>query len=418
MKIAIIVWALNIKGGTQRQALFLAQKLQGSGNQVTLYTAFYHPEKCYTALLEGKRVRFLFRASPEEEKFLYKPTIVRNIRILRFFIRKKRENDICKNLAELIDADTEILNPHDQHVYKVSYFFKKQRSAPSVGMINDVPSRRWAEDRIRKADSKKTSPFKRLLYLLIDAQEKKFIRAQDKIVVLDKLNQSVIKKYFNVDAIVVRSGLDLRRFIINKQRHRGQREIQHQIRLLMVGILFPYRRFEDGIRAVQILKDWGYNIFLTIIGNDVFDKSYKAKLKDLIHDVKVENRVNFVGEVPEKVLIKNYYESDIFIFPNHIQTWGLVVFEAMASGLPVIVSKTTGASEVLTDNLNALLVDPKNPLAIAKAVKELVDNPFFYQKLSQNGFEFVRKNISWERYTQEMLKAFTQTFEKYNKSHE
>jgi len=56
MKIAIIVKKLNIKGGTQRQALSLAKELKKLGHEIKLYTFFYSNENCYADLLEGFEV--------------------------------------------------------------------------------------------------------------------------------------------------------------------------------------------------------------------------------------------------------------------------------------------------------------------------------------------------------------------------
>jgi len=102
----------------------------------------------------------------------------------------------------------------------------------------------------------------------------------------------------------------------------------------------------------------------------------------------------------------------VFVFPNHLQSWGLAVFEAMASGLPVVVSKSAGASEVLTDGENALLVNPKNPGEIAKAIQSLIDNPDLYRTLSKNGRDFVEQNISWVKYTDQMEDVFKRVMSK------
>lgn len=403
MKIAIIVWTLNVKGGTQRQAIFLSQKLQEYGHEVALYTGFYYPEECYVALLNNKKVKFLFKCKAgKEERFFNIPPFIEKIKILRSLIRKVKENKMCQDLAGLIDNDTEILNPHDQYVYKVGYYFKKRKNIPSIWMANDIPSRQWLADKMHEIGSKSVPKFKKFLYSIVDTYEKKFIKAQDKIVVLDKLNKYAVKKYFNLDSKIIRSGLDLERFANSMPKKRQSQQTQ----LLMVGVLFPHRRYEDGVNAVKLLKDWGYNISLKIIGSDVFDKNYKAKLETLVKDLNLRETVNFLGAVNEKDLLRAYSESDILVFPNHLQTWGLVVFEAMACGLPVIVSRTSGASEVLKDGENAILIEPKNPLAIAKAVKKLIDDRLFYKKLRSNGFKFVQENISWDRYAREMLNIF------------
>ena len=89
-----------------------------------------------------------------------------------------------------------------------------------------------------------------------------------------------------------------------------------------------------------------------------------------------------------------------------MQTWGLAVFEAMACGLPTIVSNTTGASEVLEHGKNVLLVSPKSPEKIAGKIRRLIDNPFLYKDISKNSIDFVKNSISWQKYTEEMFDVF------------
>src|SRR3989344_5325763 len=111
MNIAIIIRRLNVKGGAQRQALSLARELKYMGHQVALYTFFYDKEKCFSDLLDGMAVVSCNEADP-------------------------------KILARMIDQKSDILNPHDQEAYKVAYYFKKSiKNAPSVWMMNDVPSK-------------------------------------------------------------------------------------------------------------------------------------------------------------------------------------------------------------------------------------------------------------------------------------
>ena len=65
-----------------------------------------------------------------------------------------------------------------------------------------------------------------------------------------------------------------------------------------------------------------------------------------------------------------------------------------------------GAAEVLNDNLNSLLVNPKSPIEISKKIEVLIKNKMFYLNLSKNGRLFVEKNISWEIYGENMLNVF------------
>lgn len=396
MEIAIIVRRLNVRGGTQRQALELARELKKLGHKVKLYTFLFSTNDCFPELLARLDVVSLD----------YYP------RYSNYFLNYFFENWASIKLAALLDKDTEILNPHDQIAYRVSAYFKRNtKNIPSIWMSNDLPTKMFSFWKQSQFDSNFTaSPVRKFLWRLIDWYEiKKFVKPQDAITVLDNMNREYMRKFLGKEAIVVRSGLDLIEFDFI-QRTPPQNK---SAKMLAAGIFFPHRRFEDAILAQKTLRDEGYNIELNIVGDYLSDNNYYQKLVRLAEEKNLTKSVNFLGKVSDEELRKQYASNDIFIFPNHMQTWGLVVMEAMASGLSVIVSKTTGASEVLTDGENALLVNPKSPGEIAAAIKRLVNDPGLYLKISQNSRKFVEEKISWEKYTQAMLKVFEDAWAAY-----
>lgn len=397
MNIAIIVRRLDVKGGTQRQALSLARELMRRGDRVRLYTFSYNKERCYGDLLEDIPVTAL---DPESHTprgvYLYLG------KVSGLFY----ENGLARTLAHLIEPDTDILNPHDTVSYRVAYYFKRRvRNIPSVWQMNDLPSAVWALKRTTAFDSsfrprwssKLTAHFRDWL------DRVRYIRAQNAISVLDRFNQALVKTYFDRDAVIIRSGLDLELFPYRPRALRTGKRIE----LLATGILFPHRRFEDAIRAVKIVADrFGGDPRLTIIGSAAGAKRYFERLADLVKREGLEGRVMFSGEVSDDELVRAYQTCDAFLFPNDLQTWGLAVFEAMAAGAPVIVSRGAGAHEVLTDRETALLVSPRDPEAIAGAIKLLIEDPTFATRLSQAANRFVRDHISWSRYTDGMLALF------------
>ena len=183
----------------------------------------------------------------------------------------------------------------------------------------------------------------------------------------------------------------------------------------MNGIFFRHRRFEDGIRALKILADRGIDVILSVVGNYDADPAYYRELADLCAALGVAGRVKFLGEIPEDALAASYREHDIFIFPNHLQSWGLAVFEAMACGTPVIVSESAGASEVLTHGENALVVSPMSPERIADAAGRLMDDGALYEDLSRAGRAFVEREISWARTARTMRMLFSEAVKRRKK---
>lgn len=374
MKIAIIIRRLNVRGGAQRQALALAQELKKRGHGIVVYVAEGGWEGSYPELLDGLSIAAV--ASPHD-----------------------------------MEKDFDILNPHDRWAHTIACAYKKRvRAIPSVWMMNDLPTRWFSLFRESECRGEKLSWWKERGAKLFDFfTSRRDILCQDAIAVLDYRDAAWVKQFFGKDAAVVRSGLDISHIDFRAR----QAPVGRTISVLLTGILLPHRRFEDLIDAVAILQKEGYSISVDIIGDESQNREYADRLTKRVQSLNLSHAVKFLGKVSERELFNHYGSHDVFVFPNHLQSWGLAVFEAMAAGIPVIVSKTAGPSEVLTDGENALFTEPKSPGSIAAALRRLVASPGLFQALSKNGRTFVEKNMSWEKYADEMLALFTHQIYKY-----
>ncbi|MEK7088291.1 MAG: glycosyltransferase family 4 protein [Patescibacteria group bacterium] len=397
MKIAMIFRKLNVQGGTQRQGLSLANELRRRGHEIVIYTLHYSPENCYPHLLKNFRVETLkSREREQNKKAAYYQTFEKTG--LPEIINENRQ---AKKLAMIMDDDFDVLNPHDQVAYKVAVYYKKsKKNIPSVWNMNDLPLKRWGFARAHGCDDNFHQPwYKHIAYWIFDFYDKHaFIKKQDAIVVVDHFNKELVKKYINLNAFTVRSGPDFEYFTFKEKT-----PPKNSIKILSSGILMPHRRFEDTINALPILNAKGFKPILTIVGDTDNDKKYYARLRDLVSKLKLENQVNFRGKVTDEELIRAYQEHDVYIFQHHLQSDGLSPFEAVACGLPIIVSKTAGCHEVLADKENALFIEPKNPADIAEKISLLLTDSVLYSKIAKNGNAFVRQNFSWQKYADGIL---------------
>ena len=381
MKIGILVWDLGIMGGTQRQALELAVHLQKLGENIIVYTNKLIKDKCYQRIIEQLTIRSL---NGENNKSSL-------AKIKRAFSKYPEE---CMEFAKLIDSDIDILNPHDQEVYIVARIHKEMYNTPVVWMMNDLPYR-----------GSDLSAFGRILKQItgfdtfLNRQTRKNIRDFDKIIVLDNRNKQIVKRILGKEAEVVRTGLD-----INTFKFRNKEIDLKNIRIFSNGVIYPHRRTEDTIEALSILRNKGYCVSLDYVGTDAKASEYALKLYRLVDRLSLNKYISFHGAVREEELAEFYQGTDFFVFPNAPQTWGLAVFEAMASGVPTIVSKGCGASEVLTHMENTLLVEPKKPEQIAQSVITLIENKNLREEIVNHGRSFVEGNIRWDLFAHNILK--------------
>lgn len=383
MKIAILVLDLTVSGGTQRQSLELANYLVKRGHVVKIYCRDVDKKNCYPELLENLDIHSLNVPPLSKIKRAFIPSFL----------------EIPNKIVTEMDADFDIVNLHDTDTYIIGTLYKRKfnKKIPLIYNMNDAPS---------IFTRKKNSLSTLLFYLRGGFIEKllceKYLKDMSVIVVLDKINKEMVKKSMKQNAIIIRSGLDTRKFKYKKRNHSSN----NKFTVLSVGILYPHRRLEDNIFAIYNLRKEGYNVRLKHIGLSDRSPSYAKQIYELVSELGLSKFIDFLGQVPEEELIKNYSEADAFVFPNYPQTWGLAVFEAMACGTPVIVSTGAGASEVLTNQENALLVPPKRPDLIGAKIRLLLDDEKLWKKLSVNGREFTEEVIRWDIYGEKMLNIF------------
>lgn len=384
MKILIVVNELNIRGGTHKQVLRLCEYLS-QDNEVAIYTRNYEKDKTY----------------PEFEKFKIISSNIEEIKdnnIIKKYIHKlknkKIENKIFMNLIDNYD----IINMHDCELIGLVRKAKKKRKKV-VLQINDMPGFFLEGNAKGKKDSFKKK-ISRLKFKIL-------AKGTDEITVNVTKNKEVIKKCLNRDSKVFYCGVDVNK---NLEKHSSMHN-ENKLNLFSSGVFFPYRNYETLVKVVDKIVKNNIDVHLDIMGSTELSKEYANNIKNMIKDRKLDKYITIWGQVNEEKYIELHNNADMFLFININQSWGLAVFEAMSCGLPVIVSESVGAIELLEDKENAIIVDPENVDQIYDEIMNLKNNKQYYEKISNNAYEVV-KDFTWDNlYSSKMLELFKKMIE-------
>jgi len=103
--------------------------------------------------------------------------------------------------------------------------------------------------------------------------------------------------------------------------------------------------------------------------------------------------------------VRLYQEADIFVLPSVDDGFGMVVAEAMAAGLPVIVTENVGPADHIEDGVEGFVGPIRNPQALAAKIKFFYDNPDEVKKMSLASLKKSRF-FSPEAYVERMIKAY------------
>jgi glycosyltransferase involved in cell wall biosynthesis len=173
--------------------------------------------------------------------------------------------------------------------------------------------------------------------------------------------------------------------------------------------LIPVKGHSYLVQAMAILRDHGVKCILKIAGEG---KLY-LKLKNQVESLNLTKVVQFLGRIPHNNLLEFYSQGkvSIVVLPSINIAGGVhegipfSLIEAMAYGIPVISTNTGGIPELIGDG-SGIMVEEKNPEAIAAAIKRLITDPFYYRSVSKLGREKVEKKFNISIISKELLDLF------------
>jgi glycosyltransferase involved in cell wall biosynthesis len=140
-------------------------------------------------------------------------------------------------------------------------------------------------------------------------------------------------------------------------------------RILHIG-KFEHKKSQDVLlAALRLLIDRGLDCRLTMVGaTGPTLEQVRAAVADF------GDRVSMFVDVPHEQIPGHMANCDLFVLPSRAEGFPLVLIEAGAAGLPVAATNIGGIDELITDNVNGLLVEPDNPRALAEAMAKLLEN--------------------------------------------
>jgi UDP-glucose:(heptosyl)LPS alpha-1,3-glucosyltransferase len=197
---------------------------------------------------------------------------------------------------------------------------------------------------------------------------------------------------------VIYNGVDHERFHPrNRAEAREKTRKKWDIPVEAPLVLFVGNGFQrKGIERLLKIWECGYlnGIFLLVVGEDAQISRYRSRFEK-----RAGNRVIFAGS--QRNIHEYYGAADLLALPAFQEAFGNVVLEALASGLPVIVSETVGAAELLTGELTeGILASPDNPLDIEKTILSLLQTNR-WPRLSEQARKLGEK-YSWDNHFREL----------------
>lgn len=149
------------------------------------------------------------------------------------------------------------------------------------------------------------------------------------------------------------------------------------LHIVSVGRLAPEKHFENIIPVAKTLRDMSTDFVWHIVG----DGSEHARLESLIAENDLKDHVILEGSKANPYSYMKY--ADLFVHPSYIESQGLTVLEAMALGVPCVVTKSLGPCEFIEDGVNGLLTE-QSPESLTEKVLSILTDKTLYQSIKEN----------------------------------
>ena len=193
-----------------------------------------------------------------------------------------------------------------------------------------------------------------------------------------------MKEKYGKEATIIGGGLDTKLFHPKKKK-----TANHPPRAIYVGRVVP----EKNLEWLVDIFSRNIHLPLTVVGDGPYLNYMKKKLPN----------ARFTGRLGIEECAKEYQKSDYLVFPSKTDTYGLVVLEAMSSGIPAIVTNQRGPKELVQDGINGFVTKSKKEFE--ERILELSIDDKKREEMGKNAREYARTK-SWDAFFQNMLRAY------------
>jgi UDP-glucose:(heptosyl)LPS alpha-1,3-glucosyltransferase len=379
MKIAMLVKNFITTGGAERYAVELSTRLAKRGHDVHVYAHRWDP-----ALAEGITLHRIPR--------IWRP---RFIDAMRYALETRRL--VRRGSYDVIHSHQRTIHHHVITMHHPCYQIGRDGAPALRRLFNRLW--RWVSPR-------------HLVYRWLERRQfcARTVRA---IISVSRTIKAEILSRYPVESEqihVIHPGVDVEKMAPDvaarlRLDFRKRHELaERDLAIVFIGSEFKRKGLRCAIEAVGLLHAKGPSavtphLFVLGSGNPL---NYQRQAEQL----GVAPFVHFIGLYRH---VEHYYAlADLFLLPTLSDPFPLVVLEAMACGVPVIVSRQQGVAEVLRDGDNALLLDdPRDPRQIAAAIDLLCD-PTRRTRMGRQAREMAMR-LTWERMTDEVERLYQRT---------
>jgi len=240
----------------------------------------------------------------------------------------------------------------------------------------------------------------RILGILSKRIENAIIQYSDVLTVSSKSVALDLARYYNLnpsDIMVLGNAVD------NAFLQQGRSFVNRESdTIIYVGRLDYGKGLLDLIDSMKLIVAKRRSSKLVIVGKGPLLR----RLMSRINKLGLRKNVEFKGFIAHSKLPFQYSCASLFVMPSYYEGMPTAVLEAMACGLPVVATAVHGNVDVVKNGVTGILVRPKEPRELARAILHLLDNPALRLELGSSAQRLVKEEFTWDEVVERALTAY------------
>ncbi|MDQ6907368.1 MAG: glycosyltransferase family 4 protein [Chloroflexota bacterium] len=239
--------------------------------------------------------------------------------------------------------------------------------------------------------------------------DRRFAAAVSVFTACSAYNAGEVRERYRRDARVIFNGIDTEQFAPQPPDNawRAAHAAGDAPLVLWVGRLERWKGTIDVLRAIALLdRDCPAHLAVVGAGPEI------GRLRAAAQSLGIHDRVHFLGTCDHAALPRIYSTCDLVVgtsFAN--ETFGMAMAEASACARPVIATRFGGFPEVVRDNETGLLVPPRDPHALATAIRMLMCDPARGRAMGDAGRAHIVANFAWSVVTERVLRVYREALD-------
>lgn len=218
---------------------------------------------------------------------------------------------------------------------------------------------------------------------------------------------------FQSPAFIIPNGVNLTQFSALPERGALRKKLgisDSAAISLFVGRLHKMKGLDHTVTEFASVARAHKDAHLIVAGMDEDGSGLRAQ--EQVKRLDLQEHVHFLGALYGNDLLQAYADSDLFVLLSHRENFGMVVVEAMASGLPVLLSSGVALSNDIIKYRAGIVVDMKNG-SVAQSWLELLNDKNKREELRYNGINLARDKFSSEKVAEQMEQSFCEIIKQY-----